>query len=61
MDPHEELSVKGYFWCCLHYAAHFKSNEILEFFIKLAYIVYPDNFSEIINVKTKEGWTPVNI
>ena len=61
VDPNEELSVKGYFWTGLHYAAHFKAEDILEFMIKLVYRLNPDKFLDVVNVKTKEGWTPAMI
>lgn len=58
LDPNEEISVKGFYWTCLHYAAHFKSLKILEFLLVQIYKDNRENFQQIVNLQTKEGWTP---
>ena len=60
-QSHEECSVKGHFWNCMHYAAHFRSEKILEYWLKKTYKLFPEKFIEIINEKTCEGWTPLMI
>jgi len=61
MEPHEECSVKGYYWTALHYACHFGAKDILAYLCSHVYKNYPEDFNEIINVTTKEGWTPLMI
>lgn len=59
-DPNEEVSVAGYGWTALHYACHFRQPAILELFINVIYSKHSLNlFSEVMNIKTKEGWTPL--
>ena len=57
VDPHEELSVKEHNWTGIHYAAHFKAPQILEYLLILTYTKYPKDYIRILNMKTKEGWT----
>jgi len=45
----------------MHYAAHFKRAKMLAFLLKKAYKKYPDDYVKIINIKTKEGWSPMMI
>jgi len=61
VDPHEEISVEGYNWTCLHYAAHFNAASILEYLIKRAFDRNKERFLEIINTQTIEGWSPLMI
>lgn len=61
IQPHEECSVKGYYWTALHYACHFGSKKILKHFCRYIHQKYPADFVDIINVTTKEGWTPLMI
>ena len=59
--PNEEISVKGYFWSCLHYSCHFNVPSILYYFCKLVYQNYPEQYEEVINIKSNEGWSPAMI
>ena len=61
VDANEEISVKGFYWTCLHYCAHFNATCCLEYFLKRTYKKNPTEFKNIINAKTKEGWTPLMI
>jgi len=61
VNSNEEISVSGHQWTCLHYAAHFNADQILEFFLNRAYTQNSDQFAEIVNTQTKEGWTPLMI
>src|SRR5690606_27221250 len=61
IQPNEECSVRGYFWTALHYACHFDSVECLEFLIKYTYSQNKDKYIDIMNLKTREGWTPLMI
>mmetsp|Transcript_23227 Transcript_23227/g.26919 ORF Transcript_23227/g.26919 Transcript_23227/m.26919 type:complete len:277 (-) Transcript_23227:102-932(-) len=61
IEPHEECSVKGYYWTAIHYACHFGAKDVLTYFIKYLYNKYPDDFVDIINIPTKENWTPLMI
>mmetsp|Transcript_64653 Transcript_64653/g.75170 ORF Transcript_64653/g.75170 Transcript_64653/m.75170 type:complete len:247 (-) Transcript_64653:120-860(-) len=61
VDAHEEISVKGYYWTCLHYAAHFNATNCLEYLLKRTYKKNPDQYVDIVNIKTKEGWSPLMI
>ena len=59
--PQESCSIKGYFWNCMHYASHFQSEAILEYWLKKTYRLFPEQYVQIINEKTCEGWTPLMI
>jgi len=61
VDPHEEISVKGYNWTCIHYAAHFNAEQIIEYLLKAAYARTPDKFLEIVNTQSKEGWSALMV
>jgi ankyrin repeat protein len=61
VDPHEEVSVKGSNWTPLHYAGYFKRPRFLKYLVKLTYEKYPQDYASIINIPTKEGWTPLMI
>lgn len=61
VDAHEEISVKGFYWTCLHYASHFNSTACLEYLLKRTFKKNPESYIDIINIKTKEGWTPLMI
>ena len=50
MDPHEEISQLGFEWTPLHYACHFKSPDITEFLIQVAYTKYTQDYENIMNV-----------
>eukprot|EP00357_Protocruzia_adherens_P007662 CAMPEP_0115021616 /NCGR_PEP_ID=MMETSP0216-20121206/31005_1 /TAXON_ID=223996 /ORGANISM="Protocruzia adherens, Strain Boccale" /LENGTH=283 /DNA_ID=CAMNT_0002394031 /DNA_START=36 /DNA_END=887 /DNA_ORIENTATION=+ len=56
----EEISVAGYHWTSLHYAAHFGTADILAYLIEKLYIDF-DNIRKNVNVQTREGWTPLMI
>jgi ankyrin repeat protein len=61
VDANEEISVEGNFWTCLHYAAHFNGDQILEYFLNRTYQRNLDQFAEIVNTQTKEGWSPLMV
>lgn len=61
VDPYEELSEKGYNWTGFHYACHFNNCEALEFLITLSYRKYQNLYSQILNMPTKEGYTPLMV
>lgn len=61
VDPNEEVSVSGYCWTALHYSCHFRQPAILELFIHLIYKKNQNFFVDVMNIKTKEGWTPLMI
>ncbi|KAL4486424.1 hypothetical protein ABPG72_018378 [Tetrahymena utriculariae] len=61
VDPNEEVSVAGYCWTALHYSCHFRQPQILEIFIHLIYKKNQNFFVDVMNIKTKEGWTPLMI
>mmetsp|Transcript_720 Transcript_720/g.999 ORF Transcript_720/g.999 Transcript_720/m.999 type:complete len:92 (-) Transcript_720:631-906(-) len=49
IDSNEEISVKGHYWTCIHYACHFNVESILDFLIKRAYDRNFDEFTSIMN------------
>ncbi|EAS00861.2 ankyrin repeat protein (macronuclear) [Tetrahymena thermophila SB210] len=60
--PNEELSIYGYFWNSIHYAAHYGKSNILEYLIQQLYKEYKEDLTkEILNYQTKEGWTALMI
>lgn len=61
VDPNEEVSEGGYNWTALHYSCHFKQPAILELFINLIYKKNLNFFQDVMNIKTREGWTPLMI
>ncbi|KRX00053.1 Ankyrin repeat-containing domain [Pseudocohnilembus persalinus] len=60
-DPHEEISSPGNKWCPIHYSCYLNKPQSLEYFIALSYRKYKNNFQDIINIQTKDGYTPVMI
>ena len=61
IDPNEELSVEGYRWTALHYAAYFDATTQMDFFLKLIYFKFPEHYSSIVNLQTREGYTPIMV
>ena len=61
IDPNEEISVKGYFWTAIHYAAFFGSSTQMEFLIKMLYVKNQEKFVDILNLQTVEKYTPLMI
>ena len=61
IDPNEEVSIQGYYWTALHYAAFFGSTTHLDFFLKLAYVNDKTQFEDIVNLQTVEHYTPLMI
>lgn len=61
VDPNEEVSVSGFNWTALHYSCHFNQPNILELFINLIHKTNKNFFQDVMNIKTKEGWTPLMI
>jgi len=61
IDPNEEISVSGHNWTPLHYAAHFNADQILEYLLNRTYQRNANQFTEIVNSQTKEGWSPIMI
>lgn len=54
--PNEELGTNNNAWTCLHLACSLDSVISLDFFLKLTYELYKEDYSKIINSKTTEGW-----
>ena len=61
VDPNEEVSIQGYYWTALHYAAFFGSVMHLEYFLKLIYLKQKEHLTEILNLPTVENYTPLMI
>lgn len=61
VDANEEISTMGNYWTCLHYAAHFNADQILEYLLSRTYHRNLEQFAEIVNTQTKEGWSPLMV
>lgn len=61
VSPHEEISAKGHLWTAMHYACHFDYVPAMEFFLNEIYSKKPNDYSKILNIQSKEGWTPLMI
>ena len=61
IEPNEELSLENYRWTALHYAAYFDSTHIMNFFLNVIYHNHRDEFLDLINIRTREHYTPVMI
>jgi len=59
--PNEEITNTAKTCTALHYACSLDSAIILDYLLQLTYTLYKDNFSNIINAKTSEGWNLVMI
>ena len=53
----EEVSKEGHYWTVMHYASHYGHIKILEFLID--YMKDKEEASEIFNLQTVEGKTPI--
>jgi len=56
-DLFEELSSKGYYWTCLHYALHFAAENVIIFMFKLLEEVEMINIA--LNLKTNDSRSPL--
>ena len=57
----EELSLEGFYWDVLHYAAHFNFPVIVEYLLRRAWEKSPDTFKAKLNATTREGWNALMI
>jgi len=54
--PNEQLSAENFYWTCLHYACYYNASVILSYLLRLVYEHSKDDYSKIVNSKTKEGY-----
>jgi len=54
--PNEQLSADNFFWTCLHYACYYNSFVILDYLLHVAYESSKNDYTKMINSKTKEGY-----
>ena len=55
----EEVSKEGHYWTSLHYACHYGHYHIVEYILSYLNEHMPEQFTEIVNLQTIEGKTPL--
>ena len=59
IDPTEELISKNESWNCLHCSCFYNAPTVFKYFLKLVYSLYKEDYTNKINQKTIEGWSPL--
>jgi len=57
--PNEEISEGDRAWTCLHYACCKDACILLDYLLQLTYELYKEDYNQIVNIKTSEGWNLV--